>query len=163
LKEEHIKELLDREGLAGLGERELAAMRSHAQACGECARAFEAARVAAALFEARGAEGFEPSPFFQTRVLAALRERQRAGVESWSFGRLWKAAGLLVSSMAATVAVLAALTFVAPQQATQAQVASADTYNAEDVILDQGAPSATQVSDEQVLSTIYGSDEGAGR
>lgn len=161
MKEEHIKDLLDREGLAGLGERELAAVRSHAEVCGECARAYEAARVAAALFEARGSEAFEPSPFFQTRVLAALRERQRAGVEAWSFGRLWKAAGLLVSSMAASVAVLAALTFVAPQEATQTQVASADTYTAEDVILDQGAPSATQVSDEQVLATIYGADEGA--
>lgn len=163
MRDEHIKELLDRGGLAGLGERELAAMRSHAEACGECARAFAAARVAAALFEARDAGGFEPSPFFQTRVLAALRERQRTGVESWSFGRLWKAAGLLVSSMAATVAVLAALSFVAPQQATQTQIASADAYNAEDVIFDQGAPSATQVSDEQVLATIYGADEGAGR
>ena len=162
MREEHIKELLDREGLAGLGERELAAMRSHAAACGECARAYEAARVSASLLEARGAETFEPSPFFQTRVLAALRERQRAGVEAaWSFGRLWRAAGLLVSSMAASVAVLAALTFVAPQEATQTQIASADAYNAEDVILDQGAPSATQVSDEQVLATIYGAEEGA--
>lgn len=163
MRDEHIKELLDREGLAGLDERELAAVRSHAAACGECARAYEAARVSASLLEARGAETFEPSPFFQTRVLAALRERQRAADESWSLGRLWKAAGLLVSSMAASVAVLAALTFVAPQEATTAQLAPADTYTAEDVIFDQGAPSATQVSDDQVLATLYGADEGAER
>ena len=67
MRDEHIKELLDRGGLAGLGERELAAMRSHAEACGECAHAVAAARVAAALFEARDAEGFEPSPFFHKR------------------------------------------------------------------------------------------------
>lgn len=162
MRDEHIKDLLDRAGLAGLGGRELAAMRSHAEVCGECARAFAAARASASLLEARGAEGFEPSPFFQTRVLAALRERQRAGVEAWSFRRLWRAAGLLVSSMAASVAVLAALTFVAPRETTQqTQVASADAYTAEDVILDQGAPSAAQVSDEQVLATIYGADEAA--
>lgn len=163
MRDEHIKDLLDREGLAGLGERELAVIRSHADGCGECARALAAARVSASLLEARGSEGFEPPPFFQTRVLAALRERQRAAGEAWSFGRLWKSAGLLVSSMAAGVAVLAALTFVAPQEATQPQIASADTYNAEDVIFDQGAPSATQVSDDQVLATLYGADEGAGR
>jgi hypothetical protein len=158
VRDEHIKDLLDREGLAGLGERELAAMRAHAEACGECARAFAAARVAASLLEARGAEGFEPSPFFQTRVLAAARERRAAG-ESWSFGRLWKAAGLMVSSMAASVAVLAALTFVTPQEATTAQITPADTYTAEDVIFGQGASVGTQVSDEQVLATLYGADE----
>jgi anti-sigma-K factor RskA len=163
VRDEHIKELLDRAPLAGLGEEELAAVRAHATVCGECARAFAAARVSASLLEARASEVFEPSPFFRTRVLAALRERQAAG-EAWSFGRLWKAAGLLVSSMAATVAVLAALTFVAPQQTAAPVVASAaDTYTAEDVIFDQASVTAGQVSDEQVLATLYGADEGAER
>lgn len=162
MRDEHIKDLLDREGLAGLGERELAAMRAHAEVCGECARAYAAARVAASLLEARGGEGFEPSPFFQTRVLAALRERRSAG-EVWSFGRLWKAAGLLVSSMAASVAVLAALTFVAPQETTTAQLTPADAYTAEDVIFEQGAGAGTQVSDEQVFATLYGADEASER
>jgi anti-sigma-K factor RskA len=158
---EHIKDLLDRLGLASLGGEELAAVRSHAEGCGECARAYEAARVSASLLEARASEVFEPPPFFQTRVLAALRERQAAG-EAWSFGRLWKAAGLLVSSMAATVAVLATLTFVVPQQTATPQVATAsDTYTAEDVIFDQAAANGGQVSDEQVLATLYGADEGA--
>lgn len=161
MRDEHIKDLLDREGLAGLGERELAAVRAHAEVCGECARAYAAAQVAASLLEARGKEGFEPSPFFQTRVLAALRERRSAG-EVWSFGRLWRAAGLLVSSMAASVAVLAALTFVAPQETT-AQFTPADTYTAEDLIFEQGAGAGTQVSDEQVFATLYGADEASER
>jgi anti-sigma-K factor RskA len=150
--------LLDGAGLAGLGEEELAAVRAHAEGCAECARAYAAARLSVSLLEARAAEASEPSPFFQTRVLAALRERQAAG-EAWSFGRLWKAAGILVSSMAATVAVLAALTFVAPQQATTEVASAADNYTAEDVIFDQAT--ARQVSDEQVLTTIYGADDGA--
>ena len=160
MREGHIKDTLDRTPLAALGEEELAAIRSHAEACGECARAYAAARAAASLLEARASEAFEPSPFFQTRVLAALRERQAAG-EAWSLGRLWKAAGLLVSSMAATVAVLLALTFVGPQQATPQQIASADTPTAEDVIFDQGAVSGEQVSYDQVLNTLYGADDGA--
>ena len=160
MREGHIKDTLDRTPLAALGERELAAIRSHAEACGECARAYAAARAAASLLEARASREFEPSPFFQTRVLAALRERRAAG-EAWSLGRLWKAAGLLVSSMAATVAVLLALTFVGPQQATPQQIASADTPTAEDVIFDQGAVSGEQVSYDQVLNTLYGADDGA--
>ena len=160
MREGHVKDTLDRTPLAALGERELAAIRSHAEACGECARAYAAARVAASLLEARASEAFEPSPFFQTRVLAALRERQAAG-EAWSLGRLWKAAGLLVSSMAATVAVLLALTFVGPQQATPQVASAADAPTAEDVIFDQGAATDGQVSYDQVLNTLYGADDGA--
>jgi len=156
---EHIKDLLDGAGLAGLGEEELAAVRSHAESCDECAHAFAAARVAGVILAERASQVFEPSPFFQTRVLAALRERQAAG-ETWSFGRLWKAAGLLVSSMAATVAVLATLTFVAPQQTPQVATAF-DTYTAEDVIFDQATANGGQVSDDQVLATLYETDEGA--
>ena len=161
MRDGHVKDLLDGAGLASLGEEELAAVRAHAESCGGCARAYAAAQVSTSLLEARASREFEPSPFFQTRVLAALRERQAAG-EAWSFGRLWRAAGFLVSSMAAAVAVLVALTFVAPQQPATQQVASAaDTYTAEDVIFDQATVAAGQVSDEQVLATLYGADEGA--
>ena len=159
MRDGHVKDLLDGAPLASLGEEELAAVRSHAEACEECGRAYAAARVSASLLGARASEVFEPSPFFQTRVLAALRGRQSAG-EAWSFGRLWKAAGLLVSSMAATVAVLVALTFVAPQTSTEV-ASAADTYTAEDVIFDQATANGGQVSDEQVLATLYGADEGA--
>jgi len=160
MRDGHIKDMLDRAPLAALGEAELAAIRSHAEACGECARAYAAARASASLLEARASREFEPSPFFQTRVLAALRERQAAG-EAWSLGRLWKSAGLLVSSMAATVAVLATLTFVGPPQATQQVAYAADTPTAEDVIFDQSAATDGQVSDDQVLATLYGADDGA--
>jgi hypothetical protein len=65
--------------------------------------------------------------------------------------------------MAASVAVLAALTFVAPQETTTAQLTPADTYTAEDVIFEQGAGVGTQVSDEQVFATLYGADEASER
>ena len=97
-------------------------------------------------------------------MLAALRERQ-SGVEAWSLGRLWRAAGVLFSTMAATVAALAALTFVVPQPAaTQQEVASAGrTYTAEDVILEQAEQPDEQMSYGQVLTTLYDTDEDAGR
>ena len=160
MRDEHIKKLLDEAPLSSLGEAELAAVRAHAESCAGCRRAFEAARASSAMLQARAAESFEPSPFFQTRVMAALRER-RAAEEGWTPARLWKAAGLLVSSMAATVAALLVLTFVAPEQAPAQEVAYGETYSAESVILDEAE--GGQMTYEQVLTTLYESEEEGAR
>jgi anti-sigma-K factor RskA len=113
----------------------------------------------------RAAEALEPPPFFHTRVLAALRERQMG--EVWSLGRLWRAAGVLFSTMAATVAALAVLTFVVPQPSTtqpQDVAASAPrTYTPEDVILGQADQADDQMSYGQVVNTLYAGDDNAER
>jgi predicted anti-sigma-YlaC factor YlaD len=164
MKDEHITNMLDNTPLAGLGESELAAIRTHTGACPECRRAFEAAQVSALLMRERAAETFEPSPFFQTRVLAALRER-RAFTETSALRRLWQATGALVSSMAVTVAALALLTFIGPSHQPPTgpqQLASAtDSYSAEEVIFDQDNVPAGQMSYGQVLTTLY--DDNTGR
>ena len=158
MREEHIRKMLDEAPLASLGGAELAAARAHAEGCAECGPAFEAALAASLMLRARAAETVEPSPFFQTRVLAALRER-RAAEEGWTLARLWKSTRLLVSSMAATTAALAVLTFVAPQEEVAASQVAAGTspFTAESVIFEEG--DAEQMSYEQVLSTLYGSDD----
>jgi anti-sigma-K factor RskA len=162
MRDEHIKKLLDEAPLLGLGKAELAAARAHAETCEDCRRAFDAARASSLMLQARAAEAFEPSPFFQTRVLAALRERRAAEEERWTLGRLWKSAGLLVSSMAATVAALAVFTFVAPSETTVGQeVASGGTYSAESVIFDEAGEE--QMTYDQVLTSLYGSEEEAAR
>ncbi|MFL6256662.1 MAG: anti-sigma factor family protein [Pyrinomonadaceae bacterium] len=162
MKDEHIKRLLDAAPLSSLGEAEVAAVRAHTETCAECRRAFEAAQASTLMLKARTAEAFEPSPFFQTRVLAALRERRAAEEERWTLGRLWKSAGLLVSSLAATTAALAVFTFVAPsEQATAQEVASSGTYSAESVILDEGGEE--QMTYDQVLTSLYGSEDEAAR
>jgi hypothetical protein len=163
MRDEHITDILDGGPVAGLGETELARVRAHAARCAACARAYEAARVSQLLLAERAAREFEPPPFFQTRVLAALRERQAAG-QAWSLGRLWNAAGALVASMAVTVAALAALTFLAPeaQPGAGARMASAsDVYSAEELLLAGGADE--EMTDEQVLSSIYESAEDSPR
>ena len=161
MRDEHIKKLLDEAPLASLGASELAAVRAHADACADCRRAFEAAQAAASMMRARASETFEPSPFFQTRVLAALRER-RGAEEGWTLARLWKSAGLLVSSMAATVAALAVFTFVAPEQAPAQEVADAGTYSAETLILEDDAGD-DEMTYEQVFTSLYGSEDDAAR
>ena len=157
MRDEHVTKMLDERPLASFGEGELAAARAHAETCAECRRALEAARASALMLRERAAESFEPSPFFQTRVLAALRER-RAAEEGWTLARLWKSAGLLVSSMAATVAALAFFTFVTPEQTTAQEVPSG-VYSAEAVIFDEaGAAGDEHMTYDQVLTTLYESE-----
>ncbi|HEX8117397.1 MAG TPA: hypothetical protein VF521_08995 [Pyrinomonadaceae bacterium] len=161
MRDEHIKKLLDEAPLSSLGKAELAAVRAHAEVCEDCRRAVAAAQLSTLMLKTRARETFEPSPFFQTRVLAALRER-RAAEEGWTLARLWKSAGLLVSSMAATVAALAVFTFVAPADEANAQdVASANAYTAESVILDEGGDE--QMTYDQVLTSLYGAEDEAAR
>lgn len=159
MRDEHIKKLLDEAPLKSLGKAELAAVRAHAEVCEDCRRAVAAAQLSALMLKTRARESFEPSPFFQTRVLAALRER-RGAEEGWTLARLWKSAGLLVSSLAATTAALAVFTFVAPSEPAVAQEV-AGTYSAESVIFDEGADE--QMTDDQVMTSLYGSEDEAAR
>src|ERR1700749_1636384 len=156
MRDEHIKRMLDEAPLSSLGEAELESVRAHADACGDCRRAFEAAQMSSLMLKSHAAEAFEPSPFFQTRGLAQLRER-RAAEEGWTLARLWKSAGLLVSSMAATVAALAVFTFVAPQPTTAQDLS--EPYTAESVILDESDAADEQMTDGQVFTTLYESDD----
>lgn len=165
MSEKHIISLIESTALSALSESELSAIRAHNGVCLDCRRAFEAAQVSVLLLKERVAETFEPSPFFQTRVMAHLRERQVAN-ESWAWGRMWRSAGALASSLVATVAALAILTFVAPgTQLTSgtSEMTAINAYSAEDVLLDQSGTTEDQVSDGQVLTTLYGSDEDVAR
>ena len=164
MRDVHIKEMLDATPLASLGESELADARAHAEVCAECRLAFEAAQTASLMLKARATETFEPSPFFQTRVLAALRER-RAAEEGWTLARLWRSAGLLVSSMGATVAALVVLTFVAPQeQANPQEIASgAVPYTAEALLFDEAEAGDEQMTYEQVLMTLDEAEDAEAR
>ena len=164
MRDEHITHILERTALAGLNEAELSTVRSHTAHCAACRRDFEAAQVAATLLKERAGEVFEPSPFFQTRVLAALRERQ-ALEETSVFERLWKATRTLVASMAATVATLAVLTFfvpgIQPAATTPEYATASSSYSADEVLFNRNDAPGDSMTDEQVLTTLYESDEGA--
>ena len=156
---EHIISLIDDNSIGKLNEQDLAKIQLHTGACEDCLRAFQAAQVSYSLMKERAAMEFAPPPFFHRRVLAGLRERQAAN-ESWSFARLWKATGVLASSMVATFAALAVLTFVIPE--TQPVSAFSNAYSAEELILNQTLQ-AEEESDGQLLTTIYGAEEEVSR
>jgi anti-sigma-K factor RskA len=160
MRDEHIISLIENAPLASLSENDLNAIRVHTERCADCERAFQAAQISALLLKERAAEEFEPSPFFQTRVMATLRERQAnsSWANSWALGRMWRAAGALASTMAATVAALAVLTFMIPgnQISSGPQLSSlSNSYSAEDVLLDQNEQQDETLSDAQVLNSIY--------
>ncbi len=153
----HITEILDRASIATLSESELNEIRSHALECMSCREAFEAARLSAVIIKSRVEATFEPSPFFQTRVMAALREQQ-AVERVPAMLRLWRSAKVLVSTMAVTTAALAVVSFIQPQT-TPVVEQTASAYSAYSVIMDQNTDD--QMSYEQVLSTIYEDDDDA--
>ena len=159
MKDKHIINLLESAPVAELSESDLSEIRSHADECAGCHQAFDAAQIAALMLKERATETFEPSPFFQTRVMATLREQQAAN-EQWAWSRMWRSAGALASSMVAAVAALVVLTFVIPGQVNTVtpETSAVNAYSAEEVILNRG-DLEDQVSDAQVLTTLYEADE----
>ena len=156
MKDKHITEILDKTSIAHLSEFELNEVRIHVKDCASCRNAYEAARLSAVVVKSRTQVTIEPSPFFQTRVMAALREQQAVDSVPAMF-RLWKSAKALVSSMAVTTAALAVLSFVYSGPAVvDDQTVSA--YSVESVILDQGSD---ELSYEQVLSAINAEEDEA--
>ncbi|HWF88679.1 MAG TPA: hypothetical protein VE980_09615 [Pyrinomonadaceae bacterium] len=154
----HITEILDKASIATLSESELNEVRAHVLECMSCRDAYEAARLSAVVLKNRAQVVIEPSPFFQTRVMAALREQQ--AVESVpAMLRLWRSAKAVVSTMAVTTAALAVVSFMQPSQTAPATEQTASVYSAYSVIMDQDADE--QMSYEQVLNTIYDEDDDA--
>ncbi len=156
MNDKHITEVLDEVALASLSRSDLDEMRAHARECEPCGSAFAAAQLSTRMMKARAQVVIEPSPFFQTRVMAALREQQ--AVESVpAFLRLWKSARALVSSMAVTTAALAALSFMVSAPATTALDQTASAYSAESVMFDEDGDD--QLTYDQVFNAIYTDDE----
>jgi hypothetical protein len=160
MKDQHIISLIENTSFGSISESDLETIRAHAAECDSCESAFAAARLASVMLRERTAESFEPSPFFQTRVMAHLRERQAANV-TWDWSRIWRSAGALASSMVATVVALAVLTFVVPDASTTADLVDAsarNAYSVEEVILNPG-DSLDEVSDGHILTTLYDAAE----
>ena len=155
MNDNHIIHRLESMPFADLQEDDHRAMRAHAADCTDCAQAYKVAMVSSALLIEGSGEVFEPSPFFQTRVMAAIREQQS---EPRGFAKLWRTAGALVSTLSAGVALLAVLTFAIPGTPANTEATALNSYSAEEVILDQ-AEIALEHTDAEILSTIYQAEE----
>ena len=157
MKSRHITEILDRSAFAELSESDLAIIKSHASDCPQCLREFEAARVSSVLLKfGSEAQAPPPSPFFQVKVINALREKQNLRKPIAAFQRWWQASAAPIFLMLMTVAVLISLTFLAPQSSADdslAEVSSYNLYSTDAVILNQNP--ARELTTEQVFQELY--------
>jgi hypothetical protein len=162
MRNEHILELLDSAPLRSLSEADLARIREHSDQCSLCRRAFKSAQVSSLLLREQATAAIEPSPFFKTRVMAAIRDRQ-AAAGAFSFLRFWKAARSLVYSMAAIVVLLAGLTISQPgmlmQWESPDQIAGVSADDPEWAFLTADSASSQEMTYDQVLTDIYSASE----
>lgn len=152
MKSKHITKILDETAFKDLSREQIAEINGHTENCARCRTAFQAARVSSALLENRVAEVFEPSPFFETRVLAALREKQIVAKPIAAFWRWWQASSIVVFPILLVVMTLMALTVFAPQQPAQATIA--DDVSTEQIIF-PGSEFNRELTTSQALQIIY--------
>jgi len=109
MKENHIVNLLESRSLGSLSVAELEMIHAHTAACSECLLAYQAAQASLRLLQERASAIVEPSPFFQTKVMATIRE-QKLAPKRFGFLNVWQSARPVVASMGVFVAMLLALT-----------------------------------------------------
>ncbi|HEX2523465.1 MAG TPA: hypothetical protein VHP35_15185 [Terriglobia bacterium] len=110
MRENHIVNLLEERPLGRLNVAELEIVKAHTAACAECLRAYEATQASLLLLQERASVIVEPPPFFETKVMAAIRE-QKLAPKRFGFLSMWQTARPLVASMGVFIVMLLALTF----------------------------------------------------
>ena len=153
MKSKHITTILDETPFKDLNREQLAEINSHTENCARCQSAFQASRISSALMKNRSPEVFEPSPFFETKVLAALREKQIVAKPIAAFWRWWQASSVVVFPILLVVITLMALTFFTPKQQVQA-TASTDEFSTEQIIF-QGNDFNRELTTSQAMQIIY--------
>ena len=163
MAENHITDLLDAKPFSELSDVERSTVESHVLNCIECRSAYESSRIASSLIEARTSQITETTPFFKTRVMAEIRTRQLSSEEP-ALMRMWKAARVLVTTMALLLVVLSGITiFTQPIDfQEQTSVIGPGVYSAEYVVLARG-DGDDEVANDQILQTIYESEDGDGQ
>ena len=158
MKDGHITQILDDQNLAAFSAEEIQALEAHAGDCAACGNALRAARLASLMlkFDAERRELVEPTPFFQAKVMNAVRARQRELKKPIAaFRRWWQASFAPVCLMLLTVACLIALSLFAPATADDEATAVVpnNLYTTDAVIMNQS--NRRELTNEQVFRVIY--------
>jgi hypothetical protein len=157
MRDPHITNLLAEKAIRRLSDDEQTMIETHVAVCDACATAYRAARLADSLVAARAAETAAASPFFKTRVMAAIRERGLSA-EPAAWLRIWRAAGTLLLAMTMLVVALVGLTvFNSATNAPSTDIAINQTgYSPDEIMF--GQDDASEANYDQVFGAIYGSE-----
>lgn len=160
MRNEHILDILDEKAFGELTEVERRSMEIHTAQCRNCLQAYKAAQISSILLKTNAEQIFEPSPFFQTRVMANLREKQVSINPFLAFGKMWRASRSLLAMMTTIVAVLIVLTIFTSKfnKVSSASASTYDSYSPDVVILNERV-SSKEPTNEQIFQIIYGSDK----
>jgi hypothetical protein len=169
MKNDHVISLLEENRFTALSAQQVSIIESHVEGCPDCLKAYTASSAAGAMLKARVAETIEPSPFFKTRVMAALREKQPVA-EPPALVWLWRTAGKLASTMALSVLVLLSLTLFGsesqPAVALRQPVDSAQLFglaiggSVESMIFDDDeAQTSDEMTEAQALEAIFEAED----
>ena len=158
MKDGHITQILDERALADLSAEENRRLEAHAGDCAPCAKALQAARLAALMLnlDAVRRESVEPSAFFQAKVMNAVRaRRQELKKPIAAFRRWWQASFAPVCLMLLTVVGLIALSLFAPKTSDDEATAVVpnNLYTTDAVIMNQS--NRRELTNEQVFRVIY--------
>lgn len=154
MRENHITRLLQERPLGSWTEAELQLVKTHTAVCSACLNAYVAAEASLGLLQERASVVVEPSPFFQNRVLAAIREKNLAPTRI-EFLNLWRTARPLVASMGAFVIMLLMLTFFTDTlQSEPPDLASMNDNSPEWVVVERDEDAA-DLTDGQALTVLY--------
>jgi hypothetical protein len=152
---EHITKILEAGSLNSLSASDRQIIEQHIKGCADCLQAYQAAVIAADLLHARASVELEPTPFFKTRVMAAVRERKAE--QPFSLATLWQTARAMVASIVMVFAVLLAVNFYVGGFGSQTGLddpAGDNIYSTEWVLLENGDAS-NSVTDTEALTTLY--------
>ncbi len=154
MKNEHITDILNRHAFNRLSENDLTMIESHVAHCRNCLKAYQAAQISSTLLKAGVAESLAPTPFFETKLMAAWREKQVTSVAA--FWRWWQASNAVVAAMIFTVAALLIMSLIAPKASFNQpeQAAVFDSYSTDEVIFDRN-DSTAELTNGQTLQIIY--------
>src|SRR5262245_7209431 len=153
---DHIINLLEERPLANLSAAELDIVKAHTAECSTCLQAYEAAKASLRLLQERRSVIVEPPPFFQTRVMPAIRE-QNLAAQPLGFSNLWPAVRPLVASIGALVGLLLALTFLpdsSQRQTEPSELASMNDDSPGWAVAVQDYPD-DELSYSQALTVLY--------
>lgn len=159
MRDNHIINLIEEKPLGSLSESERALIAVHVAECVECKQSYEAARISAVLIKERVSQTIEPSPFFKTRVMAAIREKHLT-TEPPAIVRMWRAAGALVSAMIMIVVVLAGMSYFDSSYDWQPEVATnLSMYSPESVVLEEDSLNDESYVYDVVLANVYDAED----